>query len=253
MLASVVANQCRSIGLDAHGTDYYDDDLHMIPAINAAIKWLMSVAAVAFHQKRMSEELFKNVIKLKVYQTNSLSRIKIGSDVYSILNVLPYPTCLPNNDAVGGGNTYDSIDLSTGNEAKQFVSCEYQCKRLTSEQWSFNKKNPFRAGNTVQSTTLGELSTFAYYSPLEYGTYGGGQVGSYIEISPAMNTKLCGITFLETQDDITALSEDLNFDLNFLNILAFKTTSFLTLKQGDGTTIHKVSEDEVLTLLSALS
>jgi hypothetical protein len=253
MLASVVANQCRSIGLDAHGTDYYDDDLHMIPAINAAIRWLMSVASVAFHQKRMSEELFKNVIKLKVYQTNSLSRIKIGTEVYSILNVLPYPTCLPNNDAVTGGNAFDSIDLSIGNEAKQFVSCEYQCKRLTSEQWNFNKKNPFRAGNTVQSTTLSELSTFAYYSPLEYGTYGGGQVGSYIEISPAMDTKLCGVTFLETQDDVEALTDEINFDLNFLNILAFKTTSFLTLKQGDGTTIHKVSEDEVLTLLSALS
>jgi hypothetical protein len=253
MLASLVANQCRSIGLDAHGTDYYDDDLHMIPAINAAVRWLMSVASVAFHQKRLSEELFKDVIRLKVYQTNSLSRIKITSEVYSILNVLPYPDCLPNNDAVLGGNIFDSTDLSTGSEAKQFISCEYQCKRLTSEQWNLYKKNPFRAGNTVQSTTLGELSSFAYYSPLEYGSYGGGQVGSYIEISPAMNTKLCAVTFLETQAEISALSETLNFNENFLNILAFKATSFLTLKQGDGTTIHKVSEDEVLTLLSALS
>lgn len=68
-----------------------------------------------------------------------------------------------------------------------------------------------------------------------------------------MSRKLCAITYLETQDEITALDDELNFEDNFINILAAKTTSFLVLKQGDFTTIHNISENDVLQLTAALS
>lgn len=248
--AQQIANQARAIGLDAEGTDYYDDDLHIIPAINAAVRWLMSVASVAFSQKRMSEEHFKDVIALKVFQTSSLSRIAISQEVYSILNVLPYPTCLPNSNPELAGNEYDSRDMSS---SRHFVSAEYSAKRYSFEQYNHFKKNPFKPGNTFQSSTLGELTTFSYYSPLLYGQYSSNTDASYIEISPALNRKLCAVTYLKTQFEIDSLQAELNFNENFINILAFKVTSFLTLKQGDFTTIHNVSEKEVLTLLSAIS
>ncbi len=251
ILVSTIADQCRAIGLDADGTDYYDDELHMIPAINAAMRWLMSTVSLGLHQKRFSEEVFKKIIRLKVFQTNTLGRILIDEQFYSILNVQPLPTCLPNSDPDLTGDAYDSEDMS---EDKHYVSGSYQCHRITSEQVNHYKGNPFKAGNTTQ-TVLSELTVFSYYSPIQYGIWEENVPGAYLEIFPStlVSRKLCAITYIETQDEITALDDELNFDDNFINILAAKTTSFLTLKQGDYTTVHNVSEQDVIQLMQALN
>ena len=74
ILAQTLADQMR-FALDAEGADHYDDTLDIIPAINAAMKWLNNVISIAFGQRKIGEEIFQDISTTGVFQTSKDSRI----------------------------------------------------------------------------------------------------------------------------------------------------------------------------------
>lgn len=246
--ASEIATLIRAIGLDAEGTNHYDDDLHIIPAINSALRWIYSVAARAMHDKRLAEEAFGEALVIQVYQTNAYSRIAITEDLYSLVGVYPNPTCYPNSDPDLTGADYDSVERTD----LYFISSDNSCKRLTLEEWNFHKGNPFKAGNTVQTSTL-ETTQWAYLSNVDYGTIENSQPGTSIEIRPALNRKLVAIAYLETPDEVVDLADEIPIRAQLKNLLAEKAIHIISYRQGDKTTVYSVTDKDVSLLVEALT
>lgn len=104
ILAQDVANRIR-FALDAEGADHYDDDLDIIPAINASQEWLVSVINASLGRKKLGEEIFRDLIKTRVFQTSTYSRIALdpallGHEVWTILALYPKPTVAPTASTV---------------------------------------------------------------------------------------------------------------------------------------------------------
>jgi len=86
-------NQLR-FALDAENSDHYRDDMDIIPAINAAVKWLTSVVNSAYGQDKIGEEFFRELSTSGVFLTSDTSRVSLEifpSEVWSILAVYPKP------------------------------------------------------------------------------------------------------------------------------------------------------------------
>lgn len=115
-----IIDRIRRVGLDAEGSDYYTDTEDLIPAINAAIKWLVSVINIGFASNKLSEETFRELVKVKMFQANDYSRIMIdpvviGHDVWTILAVYPKPTTNQSASAIPctGTNIFTDGDNGT--------------------------------------------------------------------------------------------------------------------------------------------
>lgn len=124
--AQTIINRMRRVGLDAEGSDYYTDTEDLIPAINASLQWLVSVINLGFASNKLSEETFRELVKVGIFQANDYSRIMIdptfiGHDVWTILGVYPKPTtnqaaavvaCTGTNVFTDGDNGTMETDIS---------------------------------------------------------------------------------------------------------------------------------------------
>lgn len=118
--AQTIIDRVRRVGLDAEGSDYYTDNEDIIPAINTAIKWLVSVINIGFASNKLSEETFRELVKTKVFQANDYSRVmldpvSIGHDIWSILAVHPKPATNHPASVVAcsGANVFTDADNGT--------------------------------------------------------------------------------------------------------------------------------------------
>lgn len=94
--AQDIIDRVRRVGLDAEGSDYYRDDIDIIPAINASIEWLTAVINSAFGQKKLGEEVFQDLVQARVFQASDFSRVflnstDLGHEVWTILGVYINP------------------------------------------------------------------------------------------------------------------------------------------------------------------
>ena len=141
-------NQLR-FALDAENSDHYRDDMDIIPAINASIKWLTSVVNSAYGQDKIGEEFFRELSTSGVFRTSDTSRVSLAifpSEVWSILAVYPKPvtrkiTGVPAPATPDNTRSYFLDD-------KLHLTAEISCKRLNLEEWATNYSNPFEAGSS---------------------------------------------------------------------------------------------------------
>ena len=67
--AQEVADQMR-FALDAENAEHYGDAEDIIPAINGAIKWLTSVINATMGEKKLGEEIFRDLSYSRVFRTS---------------------------------------------------------------------------------------------------------------------------------------------------------------------------------------
>ena len=102
---SNIVNKVKNVGLDAEGTDYYDFDRDIKPALNAAVKWLIQVINSAYGRGKLGEEIFQEITFGRVFQTNQFSRVffstaALGHEVWTILSVNPTLTLIPSGATI---------------------------------------------------------------------------------------------------------------------------------------------------------
>ena len=249
-----IVDRMRQVGLDAEGSDYYSDSIDLIPAINAAVEWTVSVINSAMGAKKVSEEVFRDLTYTRVFQTSEYSRIKLdaaslGHGVWTILAVYPLPTVYPAETISATTNPWDSSyrgDLS-------HLSSANSAARLTLEEWVDNKSNPFAAGNSIE--TCADLIDYAYVNPVNYNmTTGVSQYNSApeLEIRPALNKKLVSIAYVKQPTLATVVGDNLEFPESMSNLIYEKALQFVSYKQGDGTNIYAVTGADINTLLQTI-
>ena len=238
--------------LDAENSDYYRDDLDIIPAINASIKWLTSVVNAAYGQDKIGEEFFRELSSSGVFLTSNTSRVSLTifpSEVWSILAVYPKPT----TTRISGIPAPATPDVSRSYylNDKIHVSSRLSCKRFNLEEWATNYDNPFEAG--YQGNQIcDELKLYAYLTPINYRTPASNFNTQEIEIRPSVKNEEITIFWAKKPTQIVALADEINFPHSVFQLLFDKALNYIAYKQGDNTNIYGVTSQDIQQLISVL-
>ena len=156
--------------------------------------------------------------------------------------------------------TSDVTILTASTEEQSFyrkdlahLDSDKSAKRLTIEEWAKNKGNPFRAGNTVLPENCDHIN-FAY---LNYADYSATEVPysvpREIEIRPSVANKIVTIFYAKKPSLIVAATDTIEFPGFFQNWIHQKVLFFLSIKQGDQTTLATISNAEIQNLLNSIT
>jgi len=249
ILVQDVVNRTLSL-LDAEGSDRYLFDQDFKHAINSAVEWLVAVFNSAFADNKLSEEDLRDLTRVKVFQANDFSRVKFDSDevgekLWTILAILTeitvYPPQAPPVLADPTKSVYHNY--------LTFVTSDEAAKRLSAEEWYENKKNIFKSGNNVVSNGF---KKYAYLNFFDYSSTQYLETGE-LEIRPDVSSKFVAISYLKYPDPITAITDEVEFPSTLTDILVQKTANYISIKQGDGTSLYSVTETDVSRLISIMT
>lgn len=250
--SQLIADQMR-FALDAEGSEHYTDTEDIIPAINAAVRWVVGVINVALGEKKISEESLSDVSIARVMQTSKDSRIEIESipdEVWTILAIYPLPT----TDTTGNPPVVQPDEKkSVHRDDLYHVASEFDAKRLTVEEWQINKNNPFEAGNViVDSGTCPDLAQYGYLNPIKYFKDGLSTSVKDIEIRPYIDKGLVTVVYAKSPTDIVDLSGTIELPESVFQVVFNKALQYISYKQGDGTNLNEITSMDVQALIQTI-
>ena len=290
ILVQDISSRVKGNGLDAEGSDHYRDDLDIIPAINSAVGWLVNVVNQALSERKMSAEVFRELTMARIWQTNGFSRFSFdptdtGHNLWTVLSLHPKPVVwIPAHSASDfpGYSAWFYAHLSTFvnyegvngpivtrrpltgallekhesifRPEMAYVRSDFDCKRLTHEEYVRNRKNPFKPGNILKSEDCDDIR-YAYLDPTNYNTPAGGYntTEAYeFEVRPDLKHSLICMVYLKAPDEVTTVNDSVPFPASFLDMIVSKTLQIISHKQGDNTNIFSVAGRDVATLISSI-
>jgi hypothetical protein len=238
--------------LDAEGSDRYMFDQDYKPAINEAIEQVVTIFNQAFGDNKLTPEVLRELVKIKVWQTNMYSRVSMsptdmGHPLWSIIAVYPEPKL---NKGVSGSPEADQSKSKIRKDIS-FISSEKSAKRLTHEEWNQNSKNVFMPGNTILE---GALKEYAY---LDFGDYTSTSylgLPSKVEITirPNVKQKLVAIAYLKYPSQVSAVTDFIEFPESLTNIFVDMALKNMAYKQGDNTNLFSVTSQNVATMINLI-
>lgn len=237
-----------AFALDAEGSEHYMDAPDYIPAINGSIKWLTAVVNSAMGQNKLSEEFFRDISYSGVFKPNVHSRISLSvfpNEVWTILAINPRPQFTGTPGPTPNPN--ESYYMST----LVHVSSDFDCKRLTVEEWSRNKRNPFEAGYDSENV-CDDLKRYAYLAPVNYSGTNTGNTSQEIEIRPSVANSYATVFWAKKPSEIVNITDQIEFPASTFQLLFNKALNYLAFKQGDQTNLYSVSNNDIQQLLSLI-
>lgn len=237
--------------LDAEGSDRYRFDRDYSPAINFAVEYLVTVFNSAFAQNKFSEEVLRELIRTRVWQTSKYSRIYFdpadtNGEIWSIIRVSPEPVVDPAISPLPNPMPENSMFVPD----VLFVRSDFAANRLTSEEWNTGAKNIFMPGNTV---LLGDFKEYAYQNFI--GSKPGNLPANSrpeIEIRPYLDNQFVAVTYLVYPIPISLETDVIMFPKMLTDFMVEKALNFISLKQGDGTNLYSVTEREISTIANLM-
>jgi len=210
--------------LIAEKSDYFDPA--MVSAINMAVNHVFMAINMGLGRRKFGEEFFRDVMICDVFRTSQNSRIKVGSFsqlIWSIVGVEVAPetgsTGLQIPNQADDTLSYLRPDLfvtESGNSAG----------RLTIEEWSVARKDPFADGYSGEGLCVG-LQEYAYLNPIQYRE---SQViyGPEVHIRPLVSRGIVAVFYAAQPSAITELgNNDLMMPGSLFNVIVAKTIEYL--------------------------
>jgi hypothetical protein len=251
ILVQEIVNRALS-ALDAEGSDRYLFDQDFKPALNYAEEWITSAFNKGFAENKLSGEGLRELAKIGVWQANNFSRIAfnptvMGHDLWTVLAIYPNPTVSPFRAPTPNINK----SLSQYIPDLAYVSGKASTSRLTFEEWNENQDNVFMPGNNLLQ---GALVEYAYLDFLDYSAVGYNNPGTYeLEVRPSVANKYVALGYLKRPIPVALITDSIQFPASLTNIILEKTLMYISVKQGDQTTLYGVTERDIQTLAQLLS
>lgn len=251
ILAQTLVNRMNA-KLDGEGSERYLFDQDFKPAINGAIEVIVTMLNEAFAEKKLTPEALRELVKVKVWNTNAYSRFSYsdtdtGHPLWSILAIYPKPETAP---------PASGIKITNKSESKfrpnlSFVRSKYSAKRLTLEEWNINEENIFSPGNI---TLAGGLLEYAYLDPADYTstTYQGNPGQIEITIRPEINNELVAMAYLKYPNNVTVIGDSIEFPQSLTDLIVDICLNQISYKQGDSTTLFSVTKDSINRLVALI-
>jgi len=247
--------------LDSEGFGRYTFARDFRPAINYAQEWITGVFSSALGSNKFNEEGLSDLSFVKIWKTNQFSRFvfqtaQVGHRLWTIVSIYPECTIYPDT-AIAQADLTKSVYSST----HSYVSSYKSCGRITAEESSVNRRNPFSPGNEI--ITCEELRDYAYKSMT---TYRGGYQPSpgnvddviipyeYMEIQifPAYNNRVLAMEYLKYPASVSLEADSIEYPHSIINMIVEQTLNFLAYKQS-GTPLRQASETDLNKLITLMA
>lgn len=253
--ASRIISSLRKAGLDAGvDSDYYNDTEDLIPAINLAIRWLVSVIDVARAKDKRTDESLKFLEVAQVYQLNASSRVSITDTIWTIDSLMVCPVTRYNGSTpIVQTNPNISVYRSDLNH----TSSLYQASRQTIQEWNVGVDSPFQPGNIITHVPVGFDGTKTYniaFGFLDNYSYNNVHP-TYIdiEVRPYVPNKLVTLFVVLNPTDIVAPSDFIQFPESLYTLLYSKSLQIVSYNQGDMTSLNMVTTADINALITAIA
>jgi len=239
--------------LDAADSDYYRFDRDYLPAILDSQRLLVSLVDSLYAEKRLSEEIFQDLLEVRVFQTSTFSRIQFTSlapsDVWTIVSVEPLPTTSPvftaSAPAFPNRSFYRS-DLA-------HVTSSFSADRTTIEERNRAKTNPFAAGHDLETGETAKTYGYLLHNDYSSDTYTfQTNRPQEIEVFPFIPLQPVTIRYAKVPSEPATISDSLEFPLMFQETITQGALLFISVKQGDGTTVNSISNQMLSSLLQTI-
>lgn len=236
-----------SAGLDDTGSQRYLFEQDRKPAVNSAISRAVTAGGWAMANRKGSEEMLWELKEDRVFQSNFFGGLAIndavpslGHTVWNILAVYAEPITQPAVNVVLGLPN-QTVQINTVP-----LESKFPVQRMTAEQVAVANTNIFMSGNETLANT--PMRSYGYY-------YMGNRVDSQgiiqatqgeIFITPRTlaNRKLFWVSYLRTPQTIDAPTDNIDLPRSFMRTLASWALEYLSIKQGDGTTLNSVASKD---------
>jgi hypothetical protein len=252
ILAQVLTDRINS-RLDSEGSQRYLFDLDIKPAINGAIETLVTSLNEAFASNKLSPECLRELVKVKVWQTNAYSRFSYsdtdtGHPLWSILAIYPKPVT---NRGTGSGSTSSDKSQSKFRSDLSFVRSDNDAKRLTLEEWNVNALNVFMPGNNLLKTSLME---YAYLDPADYTStsYNGNPGKIEITIRPEIPHSLVAMAYVKYPTNVNAVTDSIEFPQSLTDLIVDISLNLIAVKENDGVNLWQTSATNMTRLINLL-
>lgn len=251
---SFTAEELRNqlaFALDAEGSDHYRDEQDYIPAINAAMKWLVTVINSAIGKDKIGEEFFREISYSGVFKTDDCSRVSLNvfpEEVWTILAVYVKPEVKDlGTQAPDTSDETNSYFMENLLHKTSYLSC----KRLSVEEWATSRSNPFEDGYDGDQI-CDALKRYAYLNPFNYQNTNSGLTAKELEVRPSIPNENVTIFWVKKPSEIVNITDVVEFPNSVFQLLFDKALSYIAYKQGDQTNLHGVSERDISLLLSVI-
>lgn len=253
--ASRIIASIRQAGLDAGvDSDYYNDTEDLIPAINVAIRWLVSVIDAARAKDKRTDESLKFLSVAQVYQLNASSRVSIPDTIWTVDSIMVCPVTRYNGSTPV---TQPNKNISVYRSDLNHISSLYEASRQTIQEWNVGVDSPFQPGNIITQLPVGFDGTKTYnvtfgfldnysYNPV-HPTY------IDIEIRPYVPNKLVTLFVVLNPTDISATTDFIQFPESLYTLLYSKSLQVVSYNQGDMTSLNMVTTADINALISSIT
>lgn len=241
--------------LDAHGTDHYRLDTQRIPAVNSALDFIVATIGPRLGTKRFPDKILSELLFPRIWQTSTYGRVFMAEaalnaggqgPIWDIVSCYAEPETIPPNPGITAGA--DESSSLRGNVS--FRNSDFACKRITHEQLADTGKSHLMGGSEYLA---GSALRSYYYMVLGYGRTSPDYLtnGWELQFGPLSLTgkKLVCITHLKTPNKVTAYGATIEFPPMMLDLIVSRALHYLSIKQGDGTTLWRTQAEDTALLM----
>jgi hypothetical protein len=271
MIAFNKVDQQVRARVDAVGTDHYDLNLARIPAVNAAQHLVQSALSSLIEGKKFSGEALRDLNWTAVFQTSEFGQIDLDRLLgTATINYIPHKlwTVLAVYPEFRSSEaqtlTTDPIPVhSLLRQDVRFVSPVKAAKHYTQEQWASAQGNIFAPGSPLM--TNAKLKEYGYLLGTRTATNTGptSQVMMSILGTPPVGRQLVAVSYLKVASTVSEMPLEegdtlytqtmLEWPDSMEELIVTAAHRILSVKQGDGTTLHSLSMEEMGMLLQTVS
>lgn len=241
ILASSIFTQVLNL-LDDDGSGRYSETTDLVPALNSAVDFVVTLFTAAFEQKRLHMESLSDLVKTIVVSisigTTAVS-IDLDShaevdrdDIWTIMGVDPQP----------------SVDA--GSPIKMTDSAKKWATKLTLAEWNDSQDDPFAPG-TTQSIPIG-FQRISYVGPGQFFD----DAKEYLLLRPvtyfAAGDKV-GLWILVNPTKATTGSSEIQFPRSLENLLVQKTLQYISMQHGAQSALGVATEKEISQLVNLMN
>jgi len=232
IIASTIFSDVLSF-LDDDNSGRYGEAKDLVPALNKAVGYLVTVFNSAFEAKKLSPEVLRDLSVTKVLPVTGTNTKKCDlssiTDLWTILSVSPDPT------VIGSPETFsDTKHLSAS--------------RLTLEQWDNSSVDPFSPGSGI--SIAADFVRAAYIGPNQF--MGDGKLYLMMRPGSVFTADKVAIFYLKNPSKVATGASIIELPQSIYSLLVDKTLNFLSLQHGPESVYNKITDRDVSQLVSLM-
>lgn len=230
--ASDIFTDVRSF-LDDDNSGRYSEAADLVPALNKAVLYLVTVLSAVFDQKKVSPEILRDLVTTKVIDITGTTTKKVDvsgiTDLWTIFGVDPDP-------------------VVTGSPSVLSETRNRWASRMTLEEWNDALADPFSPATGILIPT--DFIRPGYIGPGQY--YGDGKPYLMVRPGAAFTTDKVAVWYLKNPTKATSGASTIEFPRSLHGILVDKTLNYLSIQHGPESKFGPVTEKEITQLVTLM-